>query len=136
MNQHDLENIINHYILDPWIWQCLNACMKHSILLTRRWRSSLSILSPFNLQTIILNVSWCGFVLWVMTPKSVTSVMSTRFTILCIILCLFVCTEILNKSSCTTACFTVIFVFSNTRFRYPMGNYIQYCSTHPNYQYL
>ena len=37
----------------------------------------------------------------------------------------FACTEILHKSSCTTACFAVILVFSNFRFRDPLMKYIQ-----------
>ena len=55
-------------------------CMKHSISSTRRWSFSLSIISPFILQTIIWNVGQWGFVLWVTTPKSLMLVMSSRFT--------------------------------------------------------
>ena len=108
-------------------------CMKHSILLTRKWSYSLSSLSPFNFQTMIWNVGRCGFILWVTTPKSVVSVVSSRFTILYIILWLVAYTEILNKYSCTTARFTVVLMFLNTSFRDPTRKYIQCCLTEPNY---
>ena len=100
-------------------------CMKHSFLLTRRLSVRFFVFSPFNLQTIIWSVNRCGFILWVTTPESVTSVVSSRFAIMYIVLKLFACTEILSKAFCTTARFTVILVFLNTRFRNQMRKYNQ-----------
>ena len=107
--------------------------MKHSILSTRRWRFSLSILYPFNVQTTRWNVGWGGFVYWAMRPERLTSIMSSWFIILYVVLWLLSCPKSFSKFPCATACFLVILMFLSTRFRVPMRKYMHNCSIDPNY---
>ena len=113
-------------------WQRLRA---QSIRVFSRRRRSFSITAfpSFNHQTIIWNVGWNGLVLWIMTPESVTLVVSSRFTVLYIVLWFLTCTEILCKSSYTTAWFVVILRLSDSRVRDPLTENIQCWSTDSNY---
>ena len=106
---------------------------KHLILSTRRRGFGITSLPSFNHQAIIWNVGRNGLVSWPVILESVTSIVSSRFTVLYIVLWFLTCTEILCKSSCTAAWFAVILGLSDSRFRDPLRKNIQCWSTDSNY---
>ena len=106
---------------------------KYPILSTRRKIFEIIPFPPFNHQTIIWNVGRNGLVSWPATLESVTSIMSSRFTVLYSLLWFLTCTEIVCESSCTVVWFVVILWLFDTRFRDPLRKNIQCWSTDSNY---